>query len=201
WIPPDDSELSLDVDGRDYEDQMNAEVFESSIFQDNTAKVQQSNKSKRQPHLVWKEQFKSLYLDEITRHDGRGDSRQNLKCLDCIAQNLKEAAQGEPEIHCKDCFLNDLVCMPCCVRQHRQNPFHCIERWTGLYFTATTLKVIGLHIQLNHQSLQCPIPVPCHVKLQILHMTGIHDIAVDYCGCERQIPQHIQLLRCGWYPA
>ncbi|KAK0227744.1 hypothetical protein IW262DRAFT_1445677 [Armillaria fumosa] len=143
----------------------------------------------RQPHLVWKEQFRSLYLNEITRHNGRGDSRQNLKCLDCIARNLEEEAQGEPEIHCKDCFLNDLVCMPCCVRRHRQNPFHRIERWTGLYFTATTLKVIGLCVQLNHQSLQCPVPVPCHVKLQILHTTGIHDVA------------HIQLLRCGWYPA
>ncbi len=68
-----------------------------------------------------------LYLDEITRHDGRGDSRQNLKCPDCIAWNLEEGAQGEPEIHCKDCFLNDLVCMSCCVSRHRQNPFHCIE--------------------------------------------------------------------------
>ncbi|KAK0220577.1 hypothetical protein IW262DRAFT_1448720 [Armillaria fumosa] len=64
-----------------------------------------------------------------------------------------------------------------------------------------TLKAIGLCVQLNHQSLQCPVPVPCHVKLQILHTMGIHDVAVDYCGCERQIPQHIQLLRRGWYPA
>ncbi len=46
WIPPDDSELSLDMDGRDYEDQMNSEVFESSIFQDNAAEVQRSSRSK-----------------------------------------------------------------------------------------------------------------------------------------------------------
>ncbi|KAK0495265.1 hypothetical protein EDD18DRAFT_1075962 [Armillaria luteobubalina] len=57
-----------------------------------------------------------------------------------------------------------------------------------------TLKAISLRIQLNHQSLKCPVPIPCHVKLQILHMTGIHDVAIDYCGCEQQIPQHIQLL-------
>ncbi|KAK0433673.1 hypothetical protein EV421DRAFT_1892883 [Armillaria borealis] len=48
------------------------------------------------------------------------------------------------------------------------------------------LKAIGLCVQLNHQSLQCPVSIPCHVKLQILHMTGIHDIAVDYCGCNQQ---------------
>ncbi|KAK0214468.1 hypothetical protein IW262DRAFT_1450136 [Armillaria fumosa] len=98
------------MDERGYEDQMNAEVFESSIFQDNTTEVQWSSRSKA-------------------------------------------------------------------------------SRWTGLYFTATTLKAIGLCVQLNHQSLQCPVPVPCHVKLRILHTTGIHDVA------------HIQLLRRGWYPA
>ncbi|KAK0225739.1 hypothetical protein IW262DRAFT_1266633 [Armillaria fumosa] len=148
----------------------------------------------RRPHLVWKEQFRSLYLNEITCHNGRGDSHQNLKCLDCIAQNLEEVAQGEPEICCKDCFLNDLVCMPCCVRRHRQNPFHCIE--VGFFsivrtFSADLPLSDGL---LNHQSLQCPVPVPCHVKLRILHTTGIHDVAIDYCGCKQQIPQHIQLL-------
>ncbi len=46
WIPPDDSELALNVDGRDYEDQMNSEVFESSIFQDNAVEVQRSSRSK-----------------------------------------------------------------------------------------------------------------------------------------------------------
>ncbi|KAK0211418.1 hypothetical protein IW262DRAFT_1280860, partial [Armillaria fumosa] len=132
--------------------------------------------------------FRSLYLNKITCYNGRGDSHQNLKCLDCIAQNLEEVAQREPDIYCKDCFLNDLVCMPCCVCRHRQNPFHCIEvgffSITGLYFTAMTLKAIGLCVQLNHESLQCPVPVPCHVKLRILYMMGIHDIAIDYCGCE-----------------
>ncbi|KAK0458713.1 uncharacterized protein EV420DRAFT_1270106 [Desarmillaria tabescens] len=164
---------------------------------------------KRRPHLVWKEQFRSVYLDEVTRHDRRGDARQNLKCPNCIARNVEEEVQGEPEVRCKDCFLSDLVCTSCCVRWHRQNPFHCIEvvfprypnRWTGLYFAPIMLKAIGLHDQLNHQSFQCPLPVPCHVKLRILHTTGIHDVAVNYCGCGRQIPQHIQLLRRGWYPA
>ncbi|KAK0485564.1 hypothetical protein EDD18DRAFT_1311691 [Armillaria luteobubalina] len=66
--------------------------------------------------------------------------------------------------------------MPCCVHQHRRNPFHHIE-------------AISLHVQLNHQSLKCPVPIPCHVKLQILHTTGIHDVA------------HIQLLQHGWYLA
>ncbi|KAK0484270.1 hypothetical protein EDD18DRAFT_1083884 [Armillaria luteobubalina] len=145
----------------------------------------------RRPHLVWKEQFRSLYLNKITHHDRRGNSRQNLKCLDCITRNLEEAVQGEPEIRCKDCFLNDLVCMPCCVRQHRRNPFHRIEvgffsivRTFGADLFLSDGLAIGLRVQLNHQSLKCPIPILCHVKLRILHTTGIHDVAVDYCGCE-----------------
>ncbi|KAK0459382.1 uncharacterized protein EV420DRAFT_1642357 [Desarmillaria tabescens] len=205
WNPPDDSELSLNVDGSGYEDQMNAEVFESTIFHDTMepqkatrSKVLVSGKSletslraedgwKRRPHLVWKEQFRSVYLDKVTRHDGRGDAHQSLKCPDCIARNVEEEVQGEPEVRCKDCFLSDLVCTSCCIHRHRQNPFHRIERWTGLYFAPIMLKAIGLRVQLNHQSFRCPLPIPCHVKLRILHTTGIHDVAVDYCGCGQKV--------------
>ena len=35
----------------------------------------------------------------------------------------------------------------------------------------------------------------------VLHTNGIHDIAIQYCGCDRAIPQYIQLLHHGFYPA
>ncbi len=28
----------------------------------------------------------------------------------------------------------------------------------------------------------------------------MHHIVLDYCGCERQLPKLVQLLRRGWYP-
>ncbi|PBK65438.1 hypothetical protein ARMSODRAFT_978246 [Armillaria solidipes] len=74
-------------------------------------------------------------------------------------------------------------------------------RWADNHFVPTTLKATGLRVQLNHLSFRCPNPIPCHSKLWVLHTTSIHDVAVDYCGCERQIPQYKQFLWHGWYPA
>lgn len=65
----------------------------------------------------------------------------------------------------------------------------------------TPLKDIGLRIQLNHASMRCSNPEPAHVGLRVLHHNGIHDVAVDYCGCDIAIPKHLQLLRRGLYPA
>lgn len=47
----------------------------------------------------------------------------------------------------------------------------------------------------------CVNPVPCHIDMYVLHTNGIHQVAIDFCGCQRAIPQHIQLLRRGFYPA
>jgi hypothetical protein len=102
------------------------------------------------------------------------------------------------------------------MKRHRRSPLHWIEvcasqllllsglifmqRWTGLFFVRVSLKSLGLRVQLNHTSMRCATPIPCHAALRIIHTNGIHDVAVDYCGC-RTTPQHIQLLRRGLYPA
>ena len=68
-------------------------------------------------------------------------------------------------------------------------------------FVRVSLKDIGLKFQLNHASMFCERPVPCHSKLLVLHTNGIHEVAIEFCGCARAIPQHLQLLRRGLYPA
>ena len=57
-----------------------------------------------------------------------------------------------------------------------------------------------MRLQLNHTRSWCTNLERCHVDLRILHTNGIHDVAIDYCGCERAVPKHIQLLRHGLYP-
>lgn len=123
-----------------------------------------------------------------------------------------------PEYHCIDCFINNLVCKGCCQQRHLLEPLHqiqvCIsdvgnvlvltvlwQRWNGEHFESTCLHKIGLRVQLNHTSMWCRAPIPGHIAFKVLHHTRIHDIAMDYCGYECQIPYHKQLLRCGWYPA
>ncbi|PBK59996.1 hypothetical protein ARMSODRAFT_1027004 [Armillaria solidipes] len=43
--------------------------------------------------------------------------------------------------------------------------------------------------------MHCRVPIAGHVSFKVLHMTGIHDITVNYCGCERQLLPHVQLLQ------
>ncbi|PBK83329.1 hypothetical protein ARMGADRAFT_1048466 [Armillaria gallica] len=63
-------------------------------------------------------------------------------------------------------------------------PLHRIEHWNGEYFEHVMLKSIGLHVQLNHTSMRCRLPVPAHQEFKVLHGNGIHHVMVDYCGCE-----------------
>jgi hypothetical protein len=37
--------------------------------------------------------------------------------------------------------------------------------------------------------------------LVVIHTNGIHEVALQYCGCSHAIPEHIQLLRRQIYPA
>ncbi|KAF8202527.1 hypothetical protein BJ912DRAFT_842756 [Pholiota molesta] len=76
-----------------------------------------------------------------------------------------------------------------------------LQCWEGSFFTNVSLKSLGLKIQLNHGSMFCESPIACHSRMLVLHTNGVHDVAVQYCGCSRAIPPHHQLLRRGLYPA
>ncbi|KAF9551575.1 hypothetical protein CPC08DRAFT_738301 [Agrocybe pediades] len=80
-------------------------------------------------------------------------------------------------------------------------PFHRLSHWTGEKFVTVSLKTLGLKVQLNHTSLFCPNAIACHPSLLVLHSNGIHEVAIQFCGCDRAIPLHLQLLRRGLYPA
>lgn len=49
--------------------------------------------------------------------------------------------------------------------------------------------------------MRCPLPTPVDTRFRVLHTNGIHEVALSYCGCAREIPWHLQLLRRGLYPA
>jgi len=60
---------------------------------------------------------------------------------------------------------------------------------------------MGLRVQLNHLSNPCANPEPCHVDFRVLHDNGIHDINLDFCGCECAQPKYIQLLQRKLFPS
>ena len=41
----------------------------------------------------------------------------------------------------------------------------------------------------------------CHANFLVIHTNGLHDIAIQYCGCSRTVAHHLQLLHHGLYPA
>lgn len=64
-----------------------------------------------------------------------------------------------------------------------------------------SLRSLGLKIQLKHSGPFCVNPIQSHAELLVIHTNGIHSVNIQYCGCTREIPHHIQLLRRRLYPA
>ncbi|KAK7018531.1 CxC2 domain-containing protein [Favolaschia claudopus] len=141
-------------------------------------------------------EFRSLsdeYLQELLRLDGCGDASEE-KCPACDI--------ATPSIRCKECLGGLLYCKDCCVTRHADNPLHSVEHWNGRFFEPTSLKKLGLRVQLGHA--RCSRPRPAHQHFLVLDLNGLQEVDVSYCGCEREIhngPARVQLLRRRWYPA
>ncbi|KAF7967079.1 hypothetical protein HWV62_35917 [Athelia sp. TMB] len=84
---------------------------------------------------------------------------------------------------------------------------HCNKaepaRWNGSYFERSTLKSIGLRIQLGHaRHQQCSNPVAAAGDdFVIIDGNGIHRVGLDDCGCTTAPAETVQLLRARLYPA
>ncbi|PPQ76891.1 hypothetical protein CVT26_000661 [Gymnopilus dilepis] len=199
WTPPDDANYALDSTPDVYNEMLEANVMDQEPpTVDKPAKKKRSQVSKR-PHVTWMEQHRETYLDEMLRWEGRADASSQKECPDCILRSTNP--RGAAEYRCEDCFIPDLTCASCCVKRHKLNPFHRIEKWTGSTFTKTSLKTLGLKVQLNHMGMFCSNPIPCHSSMLVLHTNGIHEVAIQYCGCNRAIAIHLQLLRRRLYPS
>ncbi|KAJ7494547.1 hypothetical protein B0H11DRAFT_2155926 [Mycena galericulata] len=114
-------------------------------------------------------------------------------------------ATPNPLYRCMDCSNADLLCELCCLAAHATHPLDRIERWTGTYFERITLKSMGLRVQLGHSAYTtCADPRPGHEEFVVLNWNGLHNVAVDFCGCT---DAHVagsrrqQLLQMSWYPS
>ncbi|KAJ7199337.1 hypothetical protein C8J57DRAFT_1155937 [Mycena rebaudengoi] len=148
------------------------------------------------PLRQWLEDHRDTFANEVLRWEGRGDHRSGL----CAGRNCEGAAG----YRCKTCIGGgEMLCKSCLLSTHRQLPFHKVEHWDGSYFHHTTLKEVGLRIQLGHWAGQpeCDAPKPASGDaFVVVHEHGIEEVALDYCGCGGG-PPTVQLLRAGLYPA
>ncbi|KAJ2971268.1 hypothetical protein NUW54_g12541 [Trametes sanguinea] len=73
-------------------------------------------------------------------------------------------------------------------------------------FEHTTLKALGLTIQLGHRHDQqaCPNPIPARADFTVIDLNGRHPVSLAYCGCDNaaNAGDYVQqLLRFDLYPA
>ncbi|KAL0563618.1 hypothetical protein V5O48_018447, partial [Marasmius crinis-equi] len=168
-------------------------------------RIQSRTVRSRHPNIEWKIKYRAMFLDQIMRGKGRGDARKQERCSDCKGLPLEDE---DPDLErdrsarhrCHDCFLQDLVCAKCCVRRHWNTPFHRPETWIGDRFEKSSLGEMGLVVQLQHTSGFCTHPKSCYRHLLVLHTNGVHRINLQFCGCSKALPQHIQLLQRRLYP-
>ncbi|KAI0702837.1 hypothetical protein C8T65DRAFT_709367 [Cerioporus squamosus] len=135
------------------------------------------------------------YLDELMRLEGRGSYTENG-----CACGTKDAAAV---YRCEDCCDLRLYCKTCTVASHAAHPLHRIRLWEDRHFSRVSLKSLGLRVQLGHQPGETCIN-PQAVwgdDFVLLDVFGVHELGVDYCGCETALPTHIQVLRARWFPA
>ncbi|KAJ7830049.1 hypothetical protein B0H14DRAFT_2366095 [Mycena olivaceomarginata] len=141
--------------------------------------------------------LRDIFLIQLLRRDGRGTVNTE-ECPGCHKPG------NNPIYRCQECAGGVLLCKGCCVDKHTDNPLHVIFEWTGVYFAKVTLAKLGLRIQFGHPPRErCLNPTPGYADFVVLHDNGIHNVKVDFCGCDEgdREEEYIQLLRAGWFPS
>jgi hypothetical protein len=101
---------------------------------------------------------------------------------------------------CCECFNTSAVCAQCIVTQHRLQPLHRIQKWTGTYFDAHSLRDLGLIMYLGHCGAPCPTSFE-NKDMVLVHTNGIHQCLVQFCNCDDRVPHFQQLLHLRIFPA
>ncbi|KAI1782385.1 hypothetical protein LXA43DRAFT_905935, partial [Ganoderma leucocontextum] len=138
----------------------------------------------------------NTYIAELLRLEGRGDFTGGC-CLRC---STFLSGLG---LRCDDCHDLGLYCVACCLEIHVKEPVHRLQRWTGKCFISQPLRTLAFRFQLGHAvGVKCPDAIPSlDESFILLDLTGVHEINVDFCGCEGALPSDLQLLRQCWFPA
>ncbi|KAG1718728.1 hypothetical protein EDD22DRAFT_983515 [Suillus occidentalis] len=125
--------------------------------------------------------------------EGRGD----------LAQTACFCGEADPIYQCQDCHSAELVCLSCALHIHERQPLHRIEVcWNGTSFQTTTLKALGVRFQLGHPiGVQCVNPIPTfNNDFIIIDYNGVHEVGLDFCGCESAQPHITQFATCSLVP-
>ncbi|KAJ7250007.1 hypothetical protein C8J57DRAFT_1521603, partial [Mycena rebaudengoi] len=155
-------------------------VYEFLMTGEEEAPVRKEPRSLRDsddPLRQWLEDHRDSFGAEFLRWEGRGDHHSGACPRNC---------GGVAEYRCKTCFSGgELLCRSCLLSEHRQLPFHQVERWDGSFFHHTTLKEAGLTVQLGHFAghPHCDSPRRAPEGFVVIHEHRVEEIALNFCGC------------------
>ena len=109
------------------------------------------------------------------------------------------------------------ACQPtCCTRCMWSRFFFCdaallclsyffFQHWNKTFFERTSLKDLGLRVQLGHPiGSTCTNPRANAKSFFILHINGVHEVTVNFCDCDKKSDTgnwRVQCLRREWFPA
>ena len=73
-----------------------------------------------------------------------------------------------------------------------------LKQWVDMHFTRVTLKSLGLRLQLGHTVGDHCCNPKCAFgdEFVVIDTNGIHNVALDFCGC-RTAQTHVKQLLCA----
>ncbi|THU85061.1 hypothetical protein K435DRAFT_628287, partial [Dendrothele bispora CBS 962.96] len=146
------------------------------------------------PNRAWLP-YREEFLDEMLRLEGRRG----------MGKICSQCKMSSPIYRCTDddCLRAGMMCKDCFVRCHQNHPLHWAEEWNGKHFQPTSLKTLGLIVELGHNPDEpvCIFQQNADVDFTVLHTNGLHQVAVTFCACRKSLGHRNQLLRVQWYPA
>ncbi|KAJ6530882.1 hypothetical protein DFH09DRAFT_1326778 [Mycena vulgaris] len=135
--------------------------------------------------------YQDLIFQEILDFE-RDTERRQRPCEGC--------GESPGAYCCRNCLWSPVLCTQCIVQHHEGLPLHRIEVVDGGTAKETSLKLMGLRIQLGHGTAGfCPNPV-LDDDFCIHDTQGAHDVNLTYCGCDLAPPRGQQLMDARFYP-
>ncbi|RXW21399.1 hypothetical protein EST38_g4451 [Candolleomyces aberdarensis] len=136
-----------------------------------------------------------MMLDEMLRLEGPGAN--GLVCSQCSTSTCKNYYR------CKDCTIPVLRCKECLLMDHAACFTHRIDYWNGEFYQRTSLRDLGLRVQLGHHPGDpCPRPRSAiNDDFVVIDSDGLHRVSIDFCSCHLTTPTAVQLLRARLFPA
>lgn len=104
-----------------------------------------------------------------------------------------------------ECLSAGLLCCDCIVQTHSPDHYlHRILEWKDGWFHSAALCNLGMVATLGHPMGDCPSRAPSRsfdTHIDVVHINGVHQIALSFCGCLNAGDKFVQLLRHRLFPS